>query len=154
MRPSHYNARILNRRNSLQYVSYKHRKEVAADLKLIYTSAMEEETLLSLESFASKWNVRYPQIAKSWYNNWSSLATFLAYPSAIRKNIYTTNSVESVNSPLRKVTKNKRIFPNDTAVFKTLYLTINYMTKKWTLHIHNWYEAIALFSIKFEGRIN
>ncbi len=78
---------------------------------------------------------------------------FLQYPGAIRKVIYTTNAIESVNSQFRKVTKNKRVFPNDLAVFKTLYLTINYMTKKWTMPIQNWNEAMAHFLIKFEGRI-
>ncbi len=78
---------------------------------------------------------------------------FLGYPEAIRKVIYTTNSVESVNSQLRKVTKNKRVFPNDNAVFKTLYLAIDYMTKKWVMPIPNWNAAMAHFLIKFEGRI-
>jgi len=116
-------------RNSLKYVSYKDRKKVAADLKPIYTASTEEEAHLALEFFDTKWSKQYPQIAKSWYSNWNNLIVFLQYPDAIRKVIYTTNAVESVNSQLRKVTNNKRVFPNDEAVFKMLYLTINYITR-------------------------
>jgi putative transposase len=109
---------------------------------------------LALVSFEEKWNDQYPQIAKSWYNNWNNLMIFLGYPEAIRKLIYTTNSVESVNCQLRKVTNNKRVFPSDNAVFKSLYLTIDYMTQKWTISIQNWNEAMAHLMIKFENRIN
>ena len=109
--------------------------------------------MLSLESFEKKWGVRYPQIARSWYSNWENLIVFMQYPEAIRKVIYTTNSIESVNSQLRKVTNNKRVFPNDDSVFKTLYLTIKYITAKWTMPIQNWNEAMAHFLIKFEDRI-
>nr|WP_103896833.1 IS256 family transposase [Rickettsia fournieri] len=114
-------------RNSLKYVSYKDRKQLAADLKLIYTSTTEKEAELALENFDKKWSKRYPHIAKSWYNNWEHLIIFLQYPDRIRKIIYTTNAIESLNSQLRKVTKNKRVFPNDDSVFKVLYLTIDYM---------------------------
>lgn len=139
-------------RNSLKYVSYKDRKEVAADLKPVYTAANEEDALMALEAFETKWSKSYPQIAKSWYSNWSNLVIFLGYPGEIRKVIYTTNAVESVNSQLRKVTNNKRVFPNDEAVFKTLYLTINYITRKWTMPIKDWNVAIAHFMVKFDGR--
>lgn len=114
-------------RNSLRYVSYKDRKQLVEDLRPIYTASTEDEAHLALESFDSKWTKQYPQIAKSWYANWDNLMIFLGYPEAIRKVIYTTNAVESLNSQLRKVTKNKRLFPNDESVFKTLYLTINYI---------------------------
>ena len=141
-------------RNSLKYVSYKDRKQLAGDLKPIYTAVTEEQAHLALVSFEEKWNKQYPQIAKSWYNNWNNLMIFLGYPEAIRKVIYTTNSVESVNSQLRKVTNNKRVFPSDNAVFKSLYLAIDYMTKKWTMPIQNWNEAMAHLMIKFGDRIN
>jgi putative transposase len=140
-------------RNSLAYVSYKDRKELAADLKPIYTAATEDEALLALQSFESKWGQKYPQIAKSWLNHWANLVGFLQYPQTIRKMIYTTNAIESVNSGLRKITNNKRIFPNDESVFKSFYLTLNYMTSKWTMPIQNWGEALSHFMIKFEGRI-
>ena len=96
---------------------------------------------------------QYPQIAKSWYNNWDNLMIFLQYPEAIRRIIYTTNSIESLNNQLRKVTKNKRVFPSDESVFKTLFLTIEYITRKWSMPIQNWNEAMAHFLIKFEDRI-
>lgn len=140
-------------RNSLKYVSYKDRKELAGDLKPIYQSSTEDEAHLALESFETKWGSRYPQIARSWYNNWENLVIFMQYPEAIRRIIYTTNSIESVNSQLRKVTNNKRVFPNDDSVFKTLYLTINYITAKWSMPVQNWGEAMAHFLIKFDGRI-
>ena len=140
-------------RNSLQYVSYKHRKAVVADLKPIYTAATEEEALTALESFSDKWNKQYPHISKSWYSNWDNLVVFLQYPAEIRKVIYTTNAIESLNSQLRKVTKNKRVFPSDEAVYKTLFLAIDYISKKWTMPIRDWNEAMAHFIIKFDDRI-
>ena len=141
-------------RNSMKYVSYKDKKAVAADLKPIYTAATEEQAQNSLEEFENKWNTKYPYIAKSWYNNWENLIIFLEYPKEIRKIIYTTNAIESLNSQLRKVTKNKRVFPNDQSVFKILYLTIDYISKKWTMPIRNWNETMAHFVVKFEDRIN
>lgn len=140
-------------RNSLSYVSYKDRKELAADLKLVYSSITEDEALTALSDFDKKWGKQYPHIAKSWQNNWQNLIIFLQYPEVIRRIIYTTNAIEGLNSQLRKVTNNKRVFPNDDSVFKTLYLTIDYITRKWTMPIRNWGEAMAHFLIKFEGRI-
>ena len=140
-------------RNSLRYVSYKHRKAVVKDLKPIYQANTETEANQSLESFEEKWDKHYPQISKSWYNNWDNLVIFLQYPVAIRKMIYTTNAIESLNSQLRKVTKNKRVFPSDNSVFKTLYLTIKYIMEKWTMPVQNWNEAMAHFFIKFEDRL-
>lgn len=140
-------------RNSLKFVSYRDRKELVADLKPVYTAVTEDVGLLALDEFAQKWNKQYPHIAKSWYNNWDNLAVFFQYPPEIRRAIYTTNAIESLNSQLRKVTKNKRSFPNDDAVLKTLFLAIDYIEKKWTMPIQNWNLAMAYFLIKFEGRI-
>ena len=140
-------------RNSLKYVSYKDRKDVVADLKPIYQAATEEQAHAALDAFESKWKKQYPHIAKSWYANWDNLVIFLQYPDEIRRIIYTTNAIESLNSQLRKVTKNKRVFPSDESVFKVLYLTISYITKKWSQPVRNWNEAMAHFMIKFEGRI-
>lgn len=140
-------------RNSLAYVSYKDRKKVAADLKLVYGSVTEEEALSALSDFDQKWGKQYPHIAKSWQNNWGNLVVFLQYPEVIRRIIYTTNAIEGLNSQLRKVTNNKRVFPSDDSVFKSLYLTIDYITRKWSMPIQNWGEAMAHFLIKFEGRI-
>ena len=138
----------------LKYVSYKDRKELVADLRPIYQASTEDAAHTALESFNSKWSKQYPQIAKSWYNHWKNRVLFLQYPESIRKIIYTTNAIESLNSQLRRVTKNKRVFPSDELVFKTLYLTINYITAKWTMPIQNWGEAMAHFLIKFEDRIH
>ena len=140
-------------RNSLRFVSYKDRKDLVSDLKPVYAAATEEVALSALEEFAAKWDKQYPYITKSWYANWDNLIIFLQYPAEIRKVIYTTNAIESLNSQLRKVTKNKRTFPNDEAVFKMLFLAIGYIAKKWTMPILNWNEAMAHFMIKFEGRI-
>ena len=112
-------------RNSLKYLSYKDRKVLVADLKPIYQPSTEAAAYTALETFDSKWSKQYTQIAKSWYNNWENLVLFLQYPESIRKIIYTANAIESLNSQLRRVTKNKRVFPSDESVFKTLYLTIN-----------------------------
>ncbi|BET39561.1 IS256 family transposase [Spiroplasma ixodetis] len=141
-------------RNSLKYVSYKHRKSLVTDLKPIYSACSEEQSMQALESFESKWNKQYPQIAKSWYKNWDNLMVFISYPAEIKRVIYTTNAIESVNSQLRKVIRNKKVFPNDMAVFKIFYLAIENITKKWTLPIQNWNTAIAHFMIKFKDRIN
>jgi transposase-like protein len=139
-------------RSSLAYVSYKDRKKVAADLKLVYGSVTEDDALGALSDFDLKWGKQYPHIAKSWQNNWGNLVVFLQYPEVIRRIIYTTNAIEGLNSQLRKVTNNKRVFPSDDSVFKTLYLTIDYITRKWSMPIQNWGEAMAHFLIKFEGR--
>jgi transposase-like protein len=140
-------------RNSLRYVSYKDRKDLVSDLKPIYQASSEETALSALELFAERWDKKYPQISKSWYHNWSNLVVFMQYPPSIKKIIYTTNAIESLNSQLRKVTNNKRVFPSDDAVFKSLYLTIDYITSKWNMPISNWNEAMAHFLIKFEDRI-
>ncbi len=140
-------------RNSLKFVSYKHIKALISDLKLIYQAYTENEAKEVLNAFDSKWSQQYPKITKSWRNNWDNLVIFLSYPQSIRQIIYTTNMIESFNAQLRKVTKNKRVFPSDDSVFKTLYLKINYITSKWTAPIRNWHEAMAYFLIKFDDRI-
>ena len=140
-------------RNSLKYVSYKDRKSVVAGLKPIYTASTIEEAKLALETFKSNWDKQYPQISKSWSAHWDNLILFLQYPPEIRKVIYTTNTIESFNSQLRKVTRNKRVFPSDDAVFKSLFLAIGYITQKWKMPLRNWNEAMAHFLIKFEERI-
>ncbi len=139
-------------RNSLKFVHYKDRKLVANDLKSIYTAINEKIALVALDNFAEKWNKKYPQITKSWKNNWNNLIIFLEYPQEFRRIIYTTNTIESVNSQPRKVIKNKKIFPNDLSVFKIFYLAFQNMVKKWTMPIQNWGSgsAISHLMIKFE----
>jgi len=139
-------------RNSLRYVSYKDRKELAADLKSIYTSANAEEAELNMEIMADKWDKAYPVVSKSWKSRWANVIPFFEYPPEIRKVIYTTNTIESMNMTLRKVTRNHRIFPNDEAVFKVVYLALQNITKKWTMPIPNWKQALNRFAIEFPER--
>ena len=140
-------------RNSLRYVSYKHRKEVAAELKLVYTAVTETEAELNLELFAEKWDKCYPTISKSWKTHWPRVIPMFAYPAEIRRVVYTTNAIESVNMTLRKVTRSHRIFPNDEAVLKVVYLAIQNIAKKWTMPIQDWKPALNRFAIEFEGRL-
>ena len=140
-------------RNSLRFVSWKERKKVAADLKEVYKAATEEEGKTNLEAFADKWDSKYPTIAKSWNSNWQRLSPFFAYPPEIRKIIYTTNAIESLNNTLKKTIKNKASFPNDEAAIKMLYLSLKNITKKWTMPIRGWQKAINQFAILFEERL-
>lgn len=141
-------------RNSLKYVSWKDYKAVTADLKLIYRSSTEEEALLELERFAEKWDNQYPQIAKSWRANWDNLNTLFNYPEAIRKAIYTTNAIESLNSVIRRAIKKRKIFPNDDSARKMIYLAIKEASKKWTMPIREWRNAMSRFIIEFEERLS
>jgi putative transposase len=140
-------------RHSLNYVSWKQRKEVAADLKTIYQATTVELAEKNLEAFADKWNASHPSIAKSWRNNWERIIQLFSYPTNIRKAIYTTNSIESLNMSLRKVTKNRGHFPSDEAMYKLLYLALRNIAKKWTMPIRDWKSALNQFSIIFEGRM-
>ena len=140
-------------RHSLKYVSWRHRKEVAEDLKTIYRAATVEEAEMNLETFASKWDCELPTISKSWRLNWERVIPFLSYPEEIRRVIYTTNAIESVNSSLRKVIKNRGSFPNEEAAMKLLYLALNNASQKWTMPIRDWASALNRFAIMFEGRM-
>ncbi|EQA64037.1 transposase, mutator-like family protein [Leptospira alexanderi serovar Manhao 3 str. L 60] len=133
-------------RNSLKWVSYKQRKELVVDLKAIYKSPSEEIAKKSLDDFSTKWDSQYPMISKSWRSNWDSVIPFLAYPPNIRKAIYTTNAIESMNMGLRKIIKNRGSFPNDEAAIKLLYLALNNMSKKWTMPIQDWDDERSLES--------
>ena len=140
-------------RNSLKYVSYKDRKKLAGDLKEIYQATNETEAKAALESFSEKWDKKYPLISRSWRNNWESIIPFLSYPDYIRKAIYTTNAIESVNHSLRKVLKTKGSFPNDDSVKKIMYLAIRNISKRWTMPIRNWGLALNQFGIIFGERL-
>jgi putative transposase len=139
-------------RNSLKYVNYKQRKEVAADLRAIYSAATSDDAEYQLEVFAEKWDKQYPAISKAWRAHWARVVPLFAFPEDIRKVIYTTNAIESVNMTLRKVTRNHRIFPSDEAVYKVLYLAIQNITKKWTLPIRDWNAALNWFTVAFAER--
>jgi putative transposase len=139
-------------RNSLSYVSYKDRKAVAADLKLVYAAATESEAEQALVDFAERWDKQYPTISKSWLNHWQRVIPFFAFPADIRKAIYTTNAIESMNMTLRKVLRNHRSFPSDESVMKVIYLAIQNISKKWTMPIREWKAALNRFAIEFDGR--
>ncbi len=139
-------------RNSLKYVVWKDKKELAADLAKIYRSATVAEAELNLASFAEKWDHKYPSISASWQRHWLNIITFFDYPPEIRKVIYTTNAIESLNMTVRKVIKNKRAFPSDDSMLKLVYLALKNIEKKWTMPIRDWALAANRFSIEFGDR--
>jgi len=136
-------------RNSTKFVSYKDLKKVCADLKTIYSANNEEAGHDALEDFGKKWNDKYPMIYQSWQRHWEDLSEFFKYPPEIRRAIYTTNAVESLNYQLRKVTKNRSTFSTDDAILKILYLAIRNASKKWTMPIREWGQALNQFAIEF-----
>ena len=140
-------------RNSLRFVPWKDKKAVVADLKTIYTATNAEMAKENLKSFRTKWNEKYPTIADSWERNWEGLIPFLSYPDYIRKAIYTTNAIESLNRSLRKVSKTRGSFPNDESALKLLYLALSNISKKWTMPIRLWKQALNQFVILFPGRM-
>jgi putative transposase len=140
-------------RNSLKYVTWKDYKAVTADLKQIYQSVTEEEALLALDRFSDRWDDKYPQIIRSWRAHWHNLNTLFSYPQDIRKAIYTTNAIESLNSVIRKAIKKRKLFPTDDSAKKVIYLAIQAAAKKWTMPIRNWKLALNRFMIEFEDRL-
>jgi putative transposase len=140
-------------RHSLNYVSWKLRNEVAEDLKRIYQSATLEEAEARLTEFEGKWNATHAPIAQSWRRNWPRLIPFFDYPPEIRKVIYTTNAIESVNMSLRKITKNRGAFPSDEALLKLFYLALRNISKKWTMPVRDWKAALTRFTIQFDERM-
>ena len=139
-------------RNSLKYVPHKNKKSVSSDLKKVYNAATVDEAETMLEQFAQKWDSQYPTISKQWRNNWENIITFFDFPQDIRKAIYTTNAIESINRSLRKTLKTRGALPSDDAVFKLLYLSLRNISRRWTLPIRNWKAALNQFAIHFEGR--
>ena len=140
-------------RNSMKYVVWKDYKEVAIDLKKIYKSVSEEEALQELEHFSEKWDDKYPQIIRTWRAHWENLNTLFNYPDEIRKAIYTTNAIESLNSVIRKAIKKRKLFPTDESAQKVVYLAIQEASKNWTMPIRNWKLALNRFMIEFEERL-
>lgn len=140
-------------RNSVKFVSYKDRKAVCEDLKRIYQSVTIEEAEQALERFREQWDERYPAIGKLWERQWERVIPVFGFPAEIRRAIYTTNAIESLNSVIRKATKNRRIFPNDKSALKTVYLAVEQAARKWTMPIHNWGQALNRFAIQYEGRL-
>ncbi len=141
-------------RNSLRYVGWKERKAVAADLRTIYSSATLEGAEEALDAFAAKWDEQFPTISPSWRNNWERLIVIFDFPPEIRKVIYTTNAIESLNASLRKITKTRRIFPTDDSVLKLFYLALHNISAKWTLPIRDWKPAMSQFMLMYGDRIS
>ena len=139
-------------RNTLKYVSYKDMKEFASDLKKIYLAPDEAKGKEQLETVTNKWDSKYPNSMKSWHNNWDVLSPIFKFSSDVRKIIYTTNTIESLNSTYKKLNRQRTVFPSDKALLKSLYLSTLQATKKWTQPIRNWGKAYGEFSIMYEGR--
>lgn len=140
-------------RSALRYVSSEDSQQVARDLKKIYQAATVVEAEAALDQFAQAWDAKYPTIAKQWRAKWADIVTLFDFPSAIRKAIYTTNAIESVNSVIRKFTKNRKIYPNEESALKLVFMAIREAAKKWTRPIHHWKEALNHFAILYEGRL-
>lgn len=140
-------------RHSLNFVGWKERKEVAADLRRIYAAVTVDQAEAELTEFETKWDARFAPIGQSWRRNWTRLTPFFDYPHDIRKVIYTTNAIESVNMSLRKITKTRGSFPTDEAVFKLFYLALNNISQKWSMPIRDWKAALNRFTIQFGDRM-
>jgi putative transposase len=140
-------------RNSVRFVNWKDRKELCSDLKVIYTSPTAQQAETALEAFGQKWDREYPMISKSWRNHWQNVIPFFDYPTDIRKAIYTTNAIESLNRSLRKVIKTKGAFPTEASVLKIFYLALDNIAKKWTMPIRCWKSAMNQFAIRFSDRM-
>ena len=140
-------------RNSLAFVSWKDRKAVAAGLKTIYQSITVTEAEQELEAFARQWDKQYPSISASWRRHWANLIAFFDYPDEIRKVIYTTNAIESLNSVIRKATERRKLFPSDQSAMKVVYLAIEQAAKKWSMPIQNWKPALNQFMMLYEDRL-
>lgn len=140
-------------RNSVRFISHKHRKEFCADLKLIYNAPSEDAGQVKLEMLIDKWNPKYPLAVKPWVNHWEHIATFFKFPDEVRRLIYTTNHVEALHRQFRKVTKNKAVFPTDDALLKMLFLAASDISKNWTMPVNNWVIIISQLDIFFEGRV-
>ena len=140
-------------RHSLNYVGWKQRKEVASDLQTIYRAATRAEAELRLSEFSEKWDTQFPTISRLWRASWERITPFFAYPADIRKVIYTTNTIESVNMGLRKIIKTRGSFPSDEAALKLLYLALQNIARKWTMPIKEWKAALNRFAIIFEDRM-
>jgi transposase-like protein len=141
-------------RNCLRYVPWKDSKAVASDLKPIYQAPTLAEAEAALEAFAAKWDAQYPAISQIWLRHWDNIIPLFDYPMDIRKVIYTTNAIESLNRSLRKVIKTKAVFPDEDSVFKLMYLAMNNIAKRWNRPIKNWKAALSHFAILFPGRFN
>lgn len=140
-------------RNTLKFVPDKDRKEFATDLKTIYQAPDEKKALIALEKVTEKWSPKYPNSMKRWKDNWDSISPIFKFSETVRKVIYTTNAIESLNSTYQKLNRQRSVFPSDTALLKALYLSTFEATKKWTNSIRNWGQVYGELSIMYEGRL-
>ena len=140
-------------RNTMKYVADKDRKPFCADLKTIYQAPTEEKAIESLERVTAKWSEKYPNSMKSWKQNWDAISPIFKFSADVRKVIYTTNAIESLNATYRKLNRQRSVFPSDTALLKALYLSTFEATKKWTLPLRNWGQVYGELSIMYEGRL-
>lgn len=140
-------------RNSLRFVSWKDYKAVTGGLKSIYQASTEESALLALDTFEKQWLSQYPKIADSWRNNWENIRCIFSYCDEIRRAVYTTNAIESLNSVIRHATKKRKIFSSDESAKKVIYLAVQSASQKWTMPIQNWRIAMNWFMIQFEHRV-
>jgi len=140
-------------RNSLRFVPWKERKKIAAGLRTIYTAATLEAAEQALDAFEEAWGSEYPMVVRSWRANWANLSTFFDYPPEIRKVIYTTNAIESINAQLRKVVKKKGAFPTEDSVRKVMYLAMTRAAQRWSRPIKDWAKALNHMAVVFEGRV-
>tara|TARA_R110001592_G_C13046465_1_gene739751 strand:+ start:38 stop:1246 length:1209 start_codon:yes stop_codon:yes gene_type:complete len=139
-------------RNTMKYIPHKHMREAVKDLKAVYNAPTVDAAETALNKFSEKWDSKYPMASKCWYNNWENIIPFFDFPEEIRRIIYTTNAIESLNSVIRKNIKNKKIFPSNDSIFKIIYLAIDKASKKWTMPLRDWRSACNRFAIEFEGR--
>jgi transposase-like protein len=140
-------------RNSVRYISYKERKELTSDLKTIYLAGSAEQAEQALEAFGEKWDSRYPSISKSWRERWNEVIPFLKFPEFIRRAVYTTNAIESVNYSLQRALKPRQCFQNDESAMKLIFMTLQRISKKWTMPIRDWGAALNQFDVFYPGRI-
>ena len=140
-------------RNSVRYVSYKDRKRITADLKKIYLAPSEELAASALDDFSEVWDDRYPMIAKSWRTRWTEIIPFMKFSPEIKKALYTTNAIESVNYTIRKVVKNRQSFPTDEAAMKLIFMALQKISKKWTMPVRDWGAALNQFAVFYGDRV-
>jgi transposase-like protein len=140
-------------RNALKFVPYKDRKAVAADLKSIYLSPSEEMASVALDAFAEKWDGKYPMISRSWRNRWPEIIPFLKFPEVIRRAVYSTNAIESLNYSIRKITRNRQSFPTTDAAIKLVFMALQNIAKRWTMPLRDWGSALNQFAIIYGDRV-
>lgn len=140
-------------RNTLKHVPYKDKKTFAGDLKTIYQAATEEKAHESLMEVTEKWSDKYPNAMKSWGTNWDAIVPIFKFSAAVRKIIYTTNAIESLNSTYKKLNRQRSVFPSDRALLKALYLATGIATKKWSTPLRNWATVYGEFQIMYPDRM-